>query len=162
MTHAGKSHSLNMRGVWLHILGDTLGSVGALLAAFLIWKFQWYLADPIISVLIAAMIVFGAVKLLMDCMHVLFESVPKDMSLSHVRQGLLSHESVLEVHDLHIWMVSNGLVSLSAHVKIQEGVDSAEVLRDLTTYLAKEHDILHVTLQLEPPDFTHRDMHPEW
>lgn len=156
VTHSGVHHSLNLRGVWLHILGDTLGSVGAIVAGILVWWKGWYLADPIISLALALFILVGAFRLLGDCVNVLLEAAPRGMDTVRLAEGIASQEGVIDVHDLHVWTLTSGFVSLSAHVCITERVEPGGVLRNLTAYIQKEHGIKHVTLQLEPPDFRHR------
>ncbi len=159
LMHGSDKDHLNMRGVWLHLVGDTLGSVGAITAAVLIWKYGWNLADPILSVVLTLLIVFGAGHLLVDCVNVLLEGVPKHIDLPAVKRDLEAAGGVKNVHDLHVWLVTSGLTALSAHVTVNEGRDHSEVLRVLTTLLHDRHGIEHVTLQLEAPTFAHRDLH---
>jgi cobalt-zinc-cadmium efflux system protein len=159
LMHGSDRHHLNLRGVWLHLMGDTLGSLGAVAAAILIWKFGWYLADPILSVALTALIVFGAGKLLVDCVNVLLEGVPKHVDLAGVKRDLESADGVKNVHDLHVWLVTSGLTALSAHVTVKDGSNHSDVLRVLTALLHERHGIEHVTLQLEATTFAHRELH---
>ncbi len=159
LMHGSHKHHINMRGVWLHLVGDTLGSVGALTAAFLIWQYGWNKADAVLSVALTLLIVFGAGRLLIDCVNVLLEGVPKHIDLPSVKRDLETAEGVKNVHDLHVWLVTSGLTALSAHVTVRDGSDHAHVLRLLTALLHDRHGIEHVTLQLEPSTFAHRDLH---
>lgn len=159
LMHSSDRENLNLKGVWLHLVGDTLGSVGAVVAALLIWKFQWNLADPILSVLLTLMIVFGAARLLVECVNVLLEGVPKHIHLPSVKGDMEATAGVKNVHDLHVWLVTSGLTALSAHVTVNDGSDHSDVLRGLTALLQERHGIQHVTLQLEPTTFAHRELH---
>lgn len=159
LTHESRKSNLNMRGVWLHIASDTLGSVSAMLAGFLIWRFEWYLADPIISVMIALLILYGSWKLLSESVNVLLEGVPKELNLADIRTGLESLESIKDVHDLHVWCVTSGVHALSAHIRVEDGVDSGKVLEAVTGFLRERYQIDHSTIQLEPPSFTHQTLH---
>jgi len=159
LMHRRSHENLNMHGVWLHLLTDTLGSLAAIVAAFLIWHFGWNLADPIISMAISALILFGSWKLLSECVNVLLEGVPKGMDVGQIKQGIEALEGVQGVHDLHVWTVTSGVPALSAHVRVMERVDHGVVLQSVTALLRDRHHIEHVTLQLEPPTFTHPDSH---
>lgn len=154
LMHSGAKHNLNIKGIWLHILVDTLGSVSTILAAVLIWLFGWYLVDPIVSVLLAIFIMVGAGRLLMDCANVLLEGTPKQVDIASLKIGMESMSGVTKVHDLHVWMVTSGMIALSAHVDVEQSADHGNILRLLTHYLNEKHQISHVTLQLEPPDYT--------
>lgn len=157
LTHSGSQHSLNMRGVWLHILGDTLGSVGAIAAGLLVWLKGWHLADPIISFVLSIFILVGAFRLLGECVNVLLEAAPRGVDTAGLAKGLTDQVGVVDVHDLHVWTLTSGFVSMSAHVCINGSADAGGVLKKLTDYIQKEHGIQHVTLQIEPPAFRERD-----
>lgn len=155
-----KDHNLNMRGVWLHVLTDTLGSVGAVAAAGGVMFLGWTWADPAVSVLIAAFILYGSWNLLKESVNVLLEGVPREIDMSKLRGELSNQSGVLSVHDLHVWTMTNGMHSLSAHIRIEEKADSSRLLAALLNMLEKQYKIDHVTLQLEPPSFLHeRGMH---
>ncbi len=152
--------NLNLRGVWLHVATDALGSAASLLASGLIFAFGWTIADPLLSILLAGFILFGAYHLLYDCVNVLLEGVPKGMDVAAIRKRIEAYPSVQRVHDLHVWAVTSGVHSLSAHVLISDGVDYCEILAGIIQLLEKEFSIEHVTLQLEPPGFVHaKDLH---
>jgi len=152
--------SLGLKSVWWHMLSDTLGSISATLAGGLVWKFHWTAADPILSVFIAALVLRGSWKLLSDCVNVLLEGVPKGVDTDKIKLELESLEHIKEVHDLHVWSVASGMHALSAHICLSgEGVNHSGVLDSVTRLLKEKHKIEHITVQLEPPTFSHRKMH---
>ncbi len=152
-------HDLNMHGVWLHVLTDALGSASALVAAVLVWRFGWTIADPILSIVIGLLILFGAWRLLRDCIDVLLVSVPKGLDPSAIRRDLEGLPGVLQIHDLHVWAVNTGVNSVSAHVKLAPGAEFAAVLKRATELLSVKYGLEHSTLQLEPESFSHPDNH---
>jgi len=147
--------NLNLRGVWLHVATDALGSAASLVASLLIFAFGWQLADPILSMGLGGFILFGAYHLLYDCVNVLLEGVPKGVDVEQIRKTIEAYPSVIRVHDLHVWAVASGVHSLSAHVLVVEGVDYCKILEDVISLIEKEFHIEHVTLQIEPPKFHH-------
>jgi cobalt-zinc-cadmium efflux system protein len=141
--------NLNIRGTFLHVVGDALGSVGAIAAAVVISLTGWLAADPLTSLFIAALIVFGSAKLVRDSFHILMEGAPAHLQPAEIRGRLLSIEGVADVHDFHIWTVGSGFVSLSAHLVVGDGADSAGVFREARDLLRSRYAITHATLQLE-------------
>jgi cobalt-zinc-cadmium efflux system protein len=154
--HRGRQESLNVRGAWLHVLSDALGSVGVILAGLLIWAFDWRWADPVASALIAVLIVYSAWRLLAESVSVLMENAPKGIDVDAVRGAMVNMPGVLGVHDLHIWSITSGLESLSAHVVIDEGRSHAGLLQEVRTMLHERFGIDHITIQIEPEDFQER------
>ncbi len=159
IVHRGRKESLNLRGVWLHLLSDTLGSISAVLAGILCWNYGWYLADPIMSVGVAVLILHGSWKLLSEVVNVLLEGVPRGVQLANVRMEIERIQGVQEVHDLHIWTVTSGIHALSAHVKVKETASYSAVLSKVTEFLKQRYQIDHVTLQLEPLTYSHKELH---
>lgn len=155
ITHKGSQHNLNVRAVWLHVVSDALGSAAAILAGILVWQFNWNLADPIISVVIGVLILFNSWSLLVECVNVLLEGVPKGVNVAELRRALESVERVTEVHDLHVWTLTSGMLALSVHLRVQEQANHSEVLKTVTCLLKEGHRIEHVTIQLEPADYAH-------
>lgn len=149
----GREHSLNVRGAWLHMLTDALGSVGAIVAGVCIWGLGWYWVDPAASVLIALLVVYSAWRLLLDSVAVLMESAPRGIDVDEVRSALLAVSGVSTVHDLHVWSITSGLDSLSAHVVVEDGAAHKNLLNELRAMLHNRFGISHTTLQLEPSDF---------
>lgn len=151
--HEGRGDNLNVRGAWLHVLMDTLGSVQALAAGALIWAFGWRWADPAASVLIASLVVFSSWNLLKEATSVLMESVPAHIDVDEVLAVLLGLPGVLEVHDLHIWTITSGLESLSAHVVVEDARYDCELLGEIRTALHDRFGIDHLTIQIETAAF---------
>jgi len=149
--HAGRRESLNVRGAFLHVLSDTLGSLGAVIGGVLVWKLGWLWADPAVSILIALLVVASGWNLLREVVHVLLEGTPGHIDLDEVRAELAAAPGVLDVHDLHVWTITTGLEALSGHVAVEPGRDHGAVLVELRRRLHERFDIAHVTLQLEPP-----------
>mgnify|MGYP003874443397 CR=1 FL=1 len=148
--------SLNLRGAWLHVLGDSLGSVGAMMAGALIWGFGWQWADPAVSAAIGALIVYSAWRLLSESVAVLMESAPRGIDVDAVEAALRAVPGVLSVHDLHVWTITSGMDSLSAHVVAEDHGPSAPLLGDIRRILAARFGIHHVTIQIEPEGFDER------
>jgi cobalt-zinc-cadmium efflux system protein len=149
----GHRRGLNIRAAYLHVLGDLLGSLGALSAAGLIAAFGWRWADPLASVVIAAIIVFSAVRLVLDAVNVLLEGAPGHLDSGDVRRCLLTTRGVCEVHDLHLWSLGGDRPLLTAHLVLDHSRPAADVLREATVALRERYGITHATLQTEPPDF---------
>ena len=122
LLRAGAAESMNVRGAYLEVLGDALGSVAVLVSAGVILTTGWYAADPVASLLIAVMIVPRAVSLLREVAEVLLEGTPRDVDLEELRRHILSTEGVIDVHDLHVWTITSGMPVMSAHVVVDDSV----------------------------------------
>ena len=145
----GHQHDLNTRGAYLHVIGDMLGSVGAIIAALVMLATGWYLADPILSAGIGLLILWSSWRLMRESVDVLMEATPGDVDPEAVRESMVAVEGVDGVHDLHIWTVTSGFVAMSAHVEVDGMRDWHEVLVELSELLRDRFDIQHVTLQPE-------------
>jgi cobalt-zinc-cadmium efflux system protein len=152
----GHTHDLNTRGAFLHVLGDMLGSAGAITAALVMLATGWYYADPLLSAGIGLLILWGAWRLLRESVDVLLEATPGSIDAAEVRDAIVAVEGVSGVHDLHIWTVTSGLVALSGHVEVTNQRDWDELLVDLHEMLRDEFSIGHLTLQPETAN-RHRD-----
>jgi cobalt-zinc-cadmium efflux system protein len=148
--------SLNVRGAWLHVFADALGSVQVIAAGALILAFDWRLADPIASVLVGLLVLNSAWKLLREAVAVLMEGAPGHIDVDEVREAIRETEGVEAVHDLHIWTITSGFVALSCHV-VASGRPPAEILEALSRKLAERFGIRHTTIQIEPPEFVGRE-----
>jgi cobalt-zinc-cadmium efflux system protein len=150
----GHQHDLNTRGAFLHVIGDLLGSVATIVAAVIIMLTGWEKADPILSVVIGGLIVFSAWKLLKEAVDILLEATPTDIDPQAVRSALKRVPGIVEVHDLHVWTVTSGIVAASAHLEITRVRQWREILEEASHLLADEFGIAHTTLQPEeyPPD----------
>ncbi|AFZ69721.1 cation diffusion facilitator family transporter [Deinococcus peraridilitoris] len=147
--HGGQQDNLNVRGAFLHVLGDLLGSVGAIIASLLVLFTGLAIADPIVSALIGLLIIRSAWILLNESLNVLLEGAPKGTDVRAVRSTLKSLPQVLDVHDLHVWAITAGQPLLTAHLEIEGRADATQVLIQAQRELSEQYGITHVTLQLE-------------
>ncbi|MFB6609539.1 cation diffusion facilitator family transporter [Agromyces sp. NPDC056379] len=150
----GAKDSINLRGAYLEVLGDLIGSALVIAAALVIVVTGWDAADPIASLLIAALIVPRALSLLRDVARVLFESAPKDTDVAEIRAHILRTNGVVAVHDVHVWAITSGSHVFSAHVEVEPEVFASgrtgELLDELGGCLSEHFDVEHSTFQLEP------------
>lgn len=151
--------NLNLRAAFLHVLGDMLGSIGAIAAALLIMFFGWAWADPLASVIVAILVLISGWRVTKEAIHVLMEGTPKDVDIDEVTKAVQSIPGVRSMHDLHIWSITSGKNALSSHVVVDEGMTfegSQHLLRQIETTLANQK-IGHVTIQLENKGNPHGD-----
>lgn len=148
LLHGGHAHNLNTRAAYLHILGDLLGSVGALGAAVIIALTGWVLADPIVSVALSLLILVGAWRLLRESVDVLLEAVPGSVSMPEVERRMLSVSGVEAVHDLHVWTVTSGVVAMSGHAVVPDLGAHPGALDGIRAQMSAM-GIRHATVQLE-------------
>lgn len=152
----GAKDSIGMRGAYLEVLGDLLGSVAALAAGVVILATGFMQADAIASLVIAALIVPRALGLLRDVLHVLTESVPSHMDVAEIREHLLGTPGVVDVHDVHVWAITSGAPVFSAHIVVSDALfasgGTAKLLDELGTCLSGHFDVEHSTFQLEPEE----------
>lgn len=149
--HRGEQN-LNTRAALLHVMGDLLGSVAALIAGVVIYYTGWTTIDPLLSLLICALILVSSLRLLREVLHVIMEGVPFNLDLPEVGQTMAAVDGVESVHDLHIWSVSSGTIALSAHVVIRDASQWQALLAQLQTVLHDRFEIHHTTLQPEFSD----------
>ncbi|MFE2967813.1 cation diffusion facilitator family transporter [Streptomyces sp. NPDC059340] len=150
----GQKDSLNVRGAFLEVVADALGSVAVIISAVVIMTTGWQAADPIASILISIMIVPRTWKLLHETLDVLLEAAPKNVDMAEVRTHILALPGVEDVHDLHAWTITSGMPVLSAHVVVSSDVLNAigheKMLHELQGCLGHHFDVEHCTFQLEP------------
>jgi cobalt-zinc-cadmium efflux system protein len=144
-----KDDNLNVRSAFLHVLGDMLGSVGAIIAALLIMFFGWTIADPIASVIVAMLIIISGFRVTRDSFHILMEGAPTQIDIQQVKVALSKIPLVKEVHDLHIWTITSGYPVLSCHITIVDEAIHDEVLAHSQKILHDEFHIEHSTIQVE-------------
>ncbi|CAN5490483.1 CDF family zinc transporter CzcD [soil metagenome] len=149
LLHSGHKHDLNMRGAWLHVMGDLLGSVTAIVAGVLISVYGWLWADPLCSVLISLIIIFGSWRLIMESVNVLLEGTPTHIDLASVESVILATDGVHGVHDLHVWTISSGIEALSVHISHSESVAHSDLLSKVRSRLHDTFGIDHLTIQME-------------
>ncbi len=146
--HHGHDHSLNQRAAYLHVLGDLLGSLAAVVAGIVIITTGWYPADPILSFGIGLLILGGAWRLTRESVEILLESAPSHIALSDVHDRLTSIPGVTSVHDLHVWTLTSGVVAMSGHMVVGNPGDNQRILEAAQEGLARL-GIQHVTVQME-------------
>ncbi|MEJ2082517.1 MAG: cation diffusion facilitator family transporter [Acidobacteriota bacterium] len=147
--HGGKDESLNLKTVWLHVLADTLGSIQAIVAGLLIWLLGWNWADPVASLLIGLLVIYSSWNVLKESVAVLMESSPGEIDVDEVYCAMRAVNGAVDVHDLHIWTITSGLIALSAHVRCDSGFDRDELLSRMKQHLESSFGIGHITLQIE-------------
>lgn len=156
MTKGDVKGNINLRSAYLHVLGDALGSVGAIIAGVLMMTFSWYIADPIISVVVAVLILKSAWGVLKDTIHVLMEGTPNTVDLQEVKKTLQSIDGVVNVHDLHIWTITSGLDSLSCHLLIKDTKKCQDILQSALDRVEEKFNIKHCTIQVEKSQLQHK------
>lgn len=161
MLSAAQKRSINVRGAYLEVLGDLLGSAAVIAAAVVILLTGWMPADAIASLLIAAMIVPRAIGLLREVVSVLGEGAPKGMQVADIRAHILGTPGVAAVHDVHIWQLTRGAPVFSAHVVVDDEAlrdgRAGRILAQLQSCLATHFDVEHSTFQLEPAGHVEHD-----
>ena len=158
LLHSSHATSLNVRGAYLHVLGDLLASVGTVLAAIVISLTGWLTADPIASLLSTVLIVRGAWRLVRESVDVLLEATPSHIALDDVRRLLEADSHVESVHDLHVWTVTSGVIAMSAHAIVRQSDEHQAVLERLHDAMGAM-GIHHVTIQLERREMYEREAH---
>jgi cobalt-zinc-cadmium efflux system protein len=145
----GRERSLNVRGAFLHVAADAIGSVGVLVAALLIritGSFAW---DPIVSLGVCVLILWGSARLVRESFHVFMEGAPRELDVAALEKALAGVPGVVGIHDLHVWTITSDFVSLSAHLKVRKGESSEDVLRRAQEAVSSGFGVLHTTFQLE-------------
>ncbi len=150
---------LNVRGAWLHLLSDSLGSAGAILAGLAVWAYGWSWADPVASLLIAILVLRSAYKLLQECVGVLMETAPAHIDTERMRAKLAALPGVAGVHDVHVWTITSGMISMSGHLVAAPGQDAGVILSAGAACLRDEFGISHSTIQVEPEGFVEDGLH---
>ncbi|WP_226036205.1 cation diffusion facilitator family transporter [Aquibacillus saliphilus] len=151
--------NLNLRAAFLHVLGDMLGSVGAIIASILIMLFDFGWADPLASVFVAILVLISGWRVAKDAIHILMEGTPKNVDFNNIVKTFENIPGIISIHDLHVWSITSGQNALSCHAVVGENlsiVDSQQLLRKIEHEL--EHKgIGHVTIQIENSDHPHED-----
>jgi cobalt-zinc-cadmium efflux system protein len=152
LLQAGAKESLNLRGAYLEVVADAVGSVGVLLGAALIALTSWYWVDSVVAVAIGVFILPRAYRLGRDGLRILVESAPAHIDVETVADDLAALEDVLEVHDLHSWTITSGMDAVSVHLQVRPGADTHAVLDNARQRLQERHKVNHATVQVEPSD----------
>lgn len=141
--------NLNVRGAFLHVVGDALGSVGALLAALLISATGSFVWDPIVSAIVCLLILWSSGLIIRDSFRIFMEGTPAHLDIDAIRAALAAIDGVVDVHDLHVWTITSGFVSMSAHVATRDGSDAKRTLERAQEAMASRFKITHSTFQIE-------------
>jgi cobalt-zinc-cadmium efflux system protein len=153
------AHTLNVRGAYLHILSDLMASAAVVIGGvIMLWRDGLYILDPILGIAIAAVVIWGAIRLVREAADVLLEAVPRGVNLEKVREDVRAIEGIEDVHDLHIWTITSGLYALSAHIVVRQGAlveANDDLLKRIKEMLLRSHKIAHSTLQIESTEYTH-------
>jgi len=151
LLRGARKNNLNMRAAFWHIFGDTISSLGVITGGIIIMTTGWGIVDPIMAVLIGCIILWGAVRLIRESADILLEAAPKHVRIEEVNRMILGIPGVEDVHDMHIWTITSGIIALSAHLIIEDQTvaNSGEISRAVNKELARLFNITHTTLQLE-------------
>lgn len=152
--------NLNLHGAFMHVISDAIGSVGALLAGLIMYFTGWYMADPLISVFIGILILYSSWNLIRESLSILMQSVPKSIRLEEVQRTIEEVKGVAAVHDLHVWAVTSGMYTLSAHAVVVSGQDFHQVLNGIEDILKERFNIEHTTIQLETESRQEKEFKP--
>jgi len=151
-------NNVNLRSAYLHVLGDALGSIGAIAAGIVMIAFEWYIADPIISVFVSLLILRSAWRIIQSTVHILMEGAPAGVDTEEVSKALLSLEGVVGIHDLHIWTITSSMDALSCHLVIEDDKDGYRVLQQAINLLGKQFHMDHATIQIENSAIIHKEI----
>jgi cobalt-zinc-cadmium efflux system protein len=146
-----RHHSLNIRGAYLHIVGDALSSVGVVIGGIVIIFTGWYLIDPILSILISVVIMYGAWSLVKESVNILLESVPAHINIDEVAAEIAKINGVQEAYHIHLWTITSGVYAMSAHVLIDDQLvsRSKDVIGEIQAMLSRKYNVYHSTIQIE-------------
>ena len=154
LLRTGSQKSINIKAAFWHIISDTLSSVGVIIASVIIYLTGWYIADPIVAVIIGIFILWGAVRIVKESVDILLESVPPHVEMEKVTAAVKAVPGVADLHDVHIWTITSGIHALSAHLSIADQTvsQSCDILTRVNKVLAEDFNITHTTLQIECKD----------
>jgi len=156
-----RTQSLTVRGAWLHVLSDALGSCGVILAGLLIRFKGWIVADPLVSCFIGLLIAVSSWVLVKQSVNILLEGTPAHVNMARLLRAIQGIDGVREVHDLHLWTITTGMEAMSGHLVVDELARGPRVLETLNRLLAEQFGITHTTVQIEPRRLSDgADVHP--
>lgn len=157
MRGSDTEHNLNMRGAYLHVISDMLGSIGAIIAALLMMFFGWGWADPVASVIVAVLVLRSGYYVSKSSLHVLMEGTPRNIDVEEVVQAISQFEGVKAVHDVHIWTITSNLNVLTAHIVVDGNrtVYEVDALLQKIEHMLEHKNIPHSTLQIESEQHRH-------
>lgn len=145
-----KRRNINVQGAYLHVIGDSIQSIGVMIGGGIIWyKPQWKIVDLICTLVFSVLVLGTTIKMLRSILEVLMESTPREIDATKLEQGLIEMEEVVAIHELHIWAITVGKILLACHVKIRPEANADVVLDNVIDYIRREYNISHVTIQIE-------------
>lgn len=150
--HKGSKENLNIKGAFLHVIGDLLGSIGAIIAGVLAYGWKFYIADPIASVIIALLILYSSINITNSAVQILMESAPRHINIQELKDSINQIDGINNVHDLHVWSIGLNSVSLSVHI-VAEISNYESILCKINNMLKEKFNIEHSTIQIEPEGF---------
>ena len=149
LLYGSRGENLNLRGAFLHVLGDTLGSIGAILAGVLIMARQWRLADPVVSAMVGCLVLYSSWELVRESVDILLEGTPRHLNISKILKDLGGIHGVVSVHDLHVWAIASGMTAMSCHIVMKTDEDAHRVLAESSLLMREKYRIGHTTIQIE-------------
>jgi zinc transporter 2 len=145
-----KQRNINVQGAYLHVLGDSIQSIGVMIGGAVIWyKPEWKIVDLICTLIFSVVVLGTTIRMLRSIVEVLMESTPREIDATKLETGLLEMDEVVAIHELHIWAITVGKVLLACHVKIRPEANADSVLNNVIDYIRREYNISHVTIQVE-------------
>lgn len=157
LSRGDAKENLNVKSAFLHVIGDLLGSIGAIIAAILILAFGWNIADPIASMIVSVLVLYSGWHILKESVNVLMESKPANVDTDEVLSLLNSIPGVEDVHDLHIWMITQEFPSLTVHLRVKPDSDRDSILEQALESIIKHTGIRHITIQMEGRELKFHD-----
>ncbi len=154
LLYKSRRENLNLRGAFLHVLGDTLGSIGAIVAGIVILIWKWRLADPVVSVFVGCLILFSSYELVKESVDILLERTPRHLKTSQILKDLGGVSNVVSVHDLHIWSITSEFPAMSCHIVLKKGADASVALAVLSRLMREKYGIEHTTIQIESENWS--------
>jgi cobalt-zinc-cadmium efflux system protein len=149
--HGSDRKDINLRGAYLHVIGDMLASVAVVAGGVVMWATGLNLIDAILAMAIAGLVLFGALRLLRDALHLLLEGVPRHIRIADVSEAIAAVPGVISVHDIHVWAICSHILSLSCHLRVDRGKrpQNAPIIREINETLAHRFGIMHSTIQID-------------
>ncbi|KAF5451829.1 hypothetical protein F2P56_026894 [Juglans regia] len=145
-----KKKNINVQGAYLHVLGDSIQSIGVMIGGAIIWyKPEWKIVDPICTLIFSVIVLGTTIRMLRNILEVLMESTPREIDATKLEKGLLEMKEVVAIHELHIWAITVGKILLACHVKIMPEANADMVLDNVLNYIKREYNISHITIQIE-------------
>ncbi|KAB2595897.1 metal tolerance protein 1-like [Pyrus ussuriensis x Pyrus communis] len=145
-----KQRNINLQGAYLHVLGDSIQSIGVMIGGAIIWvKPEWKIVDLICTLIFSVIVLGTTISMMRNILDVLMESTPREIDASKLETGLLEMDEVVAVHELHIWAITVGKILLACHVKVRPEANADMVLDNVVAYIRREYNISHVTIQIE-------------